>query len=79
MEMRSLHLPYGLKNLCGKQLSLEAELTGLGHAGLTTPLLAGLFVILPRLQDLQDPFSFHLLFQALQGPFKRLVISNIDF
>jgi|GEM_PF-5339541 len=35
------------------------------HAGFTTPLLAGLFVILPRLQDLQDSFAFHLLFQAL--------------
>ena len=53
--------------------------TGLIHAGLTTPLLAGLFVILPRLQDLHDPFAFQFLFQALQGPFKRLVISNVDF
>ena len=43
----------------------KTEFTGLGHAGLTTPLFAGLFVILPRLQDLQDPFAFHLLFQAL--------------
>ncbi len=58
---------------------LEAELTGLRHAGLTTPLFAGLFVILPRLQDLQDPLAFHLLFQALQGPLKRLVISNVYF
>ena len=58
---------------------LEAEFTGFGHAGLTTPLLAGLFVILPRLQDLQDPFAFHLLFQALQGPFKRFVIANVNF
>ena len=41
---------------------LEAEFTGFGHAGLTTPLFAGLFVILPRLQDLQNPFAFHLLF-----------------
>jgi hypothetical protein len=58
---------------------LETELTGLGHAGLTTPLLAGLFVILPRLQDLQDPLAFHLLFQALQGPLKRFVIANVNF
>ena len=58
---------------------LEAELTGLGHAGFTTPFFAGLFVILPRLQDLQDPFAFHFLFQALQGPLKRLVISNVNF
>ena len=58
---------------------LEAEFTGLGHAGLTTPLLAGLFVILPRLQDLHDPLAFQLFFQALQGPLKRLVISNVDF
>ena len=52
---------------------------GFVHAGLTTPLLAGLFVILPRLQDLHDPLAFQLLLQALQGPFKRLVISNVDF
>ena len=53
--------------------------TGLIHAGLTTPLLAGLFVILPRLQDLHDPLAFQLLLQALQSPLKRLVISNVDF
>jgi len=58
---------------------LETEFSRLRHAGLTTPLLARLFVILSRLQDLHDPFAFQFLFQALQGPFKRLVISNVDF
>ena len=62
--MRGLRLEQKLKNF-GRKPVLEAEFTGLGHAGLTTPLLAGLFVIFPRLQDLQDPFAFHLLFQAL--------------
>ena len=67
---------------CGiseNQASQLKVFTGFVHAGLTTPLLAGLFVILPRLQDLHDPLAFQLLLQALQGPFKRLVISNVDF
>ena len=50
------------KNFTDGTPYLETEFTGFGHARLTTPLLAGLFVILPRLQDLQDPFAFHLLF-----------------
>ena len=73
----SPNVTYGKTSADGSQL--EAELTGLRHAGLTTPLFAGLFVILPRLQDLQNPFAFHLLLQALQGPLKRLVISNVYF
>lgn len=76
--MRGLLLRHNGR-ICAEGALSKTEFTGLGHAGLTTPLLAGLFVILPRLQDLEDPFAFHLLFKALQSPFERLVISNVNF
>ena len=61
------------------ELLLEAEFAGLRGAGLTAPLLAGLLVVLTRFEKFQDPFAFHFLFETFQGPFKRLVLSDINF
>lgn len=61
------------------ELLLEAEFAGLRGAGFTAPLLAWLLIILAGLEKLQDPFALHFLFEALQGPFKRLVLSDINF
>jgi len=52
---------------------------GLGHAGFTAPFFARLLVMLAGLENLENPFSLHLLLQALEGLFKRLVLANIDF
>ncbi|OQA41821.1 MAG: hypothetical protein BWY49_00241 [Candidatus Omnitrophica bacterium ADurb.Bin314] len=35
--------------------------------------------MLAGLENLENPFSLHLLLQALEGLFKRLVLANIDF
>ena len=52
---------------------------GFGSAGFTAPLLARFLIVLARLEKLQDPFALHFLFQALEGLFKRLVLTDIDF
>ncbi|OQA53242.1 MAG: hypothetical protein BWY44_00289 [Candidatus Omnitrophica bacterium ADurb.Bin292] len=52
---------------------------GLGGAGLAAPFLGRLFVMFTRLKKLKNPFALHFLFQALEGLFKRLVLTDIDF